>query len=185
MRDLMMAAAFADHPWVAGMVLCGLTGVAAAVLVGQRRDAAARGRRAPARPGDPHYDPHASSPTPPGPATCAACRTPLPDRARFCPACGAAAAGAGSPLAVVPGWAGRPPGPARPRPGPGWTAEGVRRALTDEPWKGMGGPFSAADADLYLRACGPAAPAAGGGSPGYPELLARMDAWLAANGPPR
>src|SRR5258708_13374680 len=35
-----------------------------------------------------------------------------------------------------------------------WTAYEVMRELTDEPNKGMGSPFSQADADLFLRAYG-------------------------------
>jgi len=37
---------------------------------------------------------------------------------------------------------------------PAWTAYWIMRTLTDEPGKGMGSPFSQADADLFLRACG-------------------------------
>jgi hypothetical protein len=37
---------------------------------------------------------------------------------------------------------------------PSWSAERVRRMLTDEPGPGMGSPFSNADAELFLRACG-------------------------------
>ncbi|HTL27787.1 MAG TPA: thioredoxin domain-containing protein, partial [Tepidisphaeraceae bacterium] len=35
-----------------------------------------------------------------------------------------------------------------------WTAEQVRRTLTDEPGKGMGAPFSEADAELFLKTYG-------------------------------
>jgi hypothetical protein len=57
-----------------------------------------------------------------------------------------------------------------------WSAEWIRRTLTDEPAKGMGAPFSDADARLFLQACGLA--------PGYrpdpalDELLARMWVWI-------
>ncbi|MDB5294376.1 MAG: hypothetical protein JWO31_359, partial [Phycisphaerales bacterium] len=37
---------------------------------------------------------------------------------------------------------------------PTWTADCVRRTLTDEPGKGMGSPVSDADADLFLKVCG-------------------------------
>jgi hypothetical protein len=35
---------------------------------------------------------------------------------------------------------------------PAWSPEWIRRTLTDEPGKGMGAPFSEANAQLFLRA---------------------------------
>jgi hypothetical protein len=37
---------------------------------------------------------------------------------------------------------------------PTWSAEWIRRTLTDEPGKGMGAIFSEAQAQLFLRVCG-------------------------------
>ncbi|MDB5803277.1 MAG: hypothetical protein JWN73_599 [Betaproteobacteria bacterium] len=37
---------------------------------------------------------------------------------------------------------------------PQWSAQWIRRTLTDEPGKGMGAPFSEAQAQLFLRVCG-------------------------------
>jgi len=62
-------------------------------------------------------------------------------------------------------------------------AEWIRRTLTDEPGKGMGSPFSVADARLFLLRAGlipndrPLPP------PGPTEtaLLERMSRWLEAN----
>jgi hypothetical protein len=48
--------------------------------------------------------------------------------------------------------------------------------LTDEPGKGMGAPFSSADAELFLRACGLAHPALGENEAAS-ELLERMWRW--------
>jgi hypothetical protein len=60
------------------------------------------------------------------------------------------------------------------------SAEWIRRTLTDEPGKGMGAPFSEADAQLFLRACGrPHSKAAGDPmEPANAELLQRMADWL-------
>jgi hypothetical protein len=59
---------------------------------------------------------------------------------------------------------------------PAWSAYWISRTLTDEPSKGMGSPFSDADAQLFLRACG----LAGGyrPDPAEDELLERMWFWL-------
>jgi hypothetical protein len=64
-----------------------------------------------------------------------------------------------------------------PRLDPGWSAYWVYRALTDEPGKGMGAPFSQAQAHLFLRACGLEA---GGGSLAAEDqaLVERMWQWL-------
>jgi hypothetical protein len=59
---------------------------------------------------------------------------------------------------------------------PTWSAEWIRRTLTDEPGKGMGSPFSNAEAELFLRACGLASPPLGEGE-ADPKLLERMWRW--------
>ena len=71
---------------------------------------------------------------------------------------------------------------------PRWSADWIRRTLTDEPGKGMGSPFSEADAQLFLRACG-VAPSEGHDKPVDPPtmaptmaLLERMLAWLKSSG---
>jgi hypothetical protein len=63
---------------------------------------------------------------------------------------------------------------------PGWSAEQIRRVLTDEPGKGMGAPFSDADAKLFLRACGLLAPPLAPNE-ANPELLDRMWRWCSSN----
>jgi hypothetical protein len=59
---------------------------------------------------------------------------------------------------------------------PRWTPEFIRRTLTDEPGKGMGAPFSDAQAQLFLRACGLAQPELAENE-ADPELLNRMLKW--------
>ena len=59
---------------------------------------------------------------------------------------------------------------------PAWSAEKVRRMLTDEPGPGMGAPFSDAQAKLFLRACGLAQPELAE-SEADPQLLERMWKW--------
>jgi len=63
---------------------------------------------------------------------------------------------------------------------PSWSPEWVRRTLTDEPGKGMGSPFSQADAHLFLRACGLSRSTAGGdlSDPENAALLHRMWDWI-------
>ena len=58
-----------------------------------------------------------------------------------------------------------------------WTAQWIRRTLTDEPGPGMGSPFSEAHARLFLRACG-LAPPGGPFSAADTALLERMCFWL-------
>jgi hypothetical protein len=63
---------------------------------------------------------------------------------------------------------------------PTWSAEWIRRTLTDEPGKGMGSPFSEADAQLFLRACGLSRSTAGGDLTDSENaaLLHRMWDWI-------
>jgi hypothetical protein len=63
-----------------------------------------------------------------------------------------------------------------------WTAEWIRRTLTDEPGKGMGAPFSEANAQLFLRACGLSRSTTGGDltDPANAALLHRMWDWIIA-----
>ena len=63
---------------------------------------------------------------------------------------------------------------------PAWSAEQVRRVLTDEPGKGMGAPFSDAEAKLFLRACGLVNPPLAANE-ANPELLDRMWRWCSSN----
>ena len=84
------------------------------------------------------------------------------------------------------------PKPDQPKPGsrpaglfaarldPRWSAQWIRRTLTDEPAKGMGSPFSETDAQLFLRACGLAPSEANGASKDDPAINERMLAWLQA-----
>ena len=67
---------------------------------------------------------------------------------------------------------------------PTWSAEWIRRTLTDEPGKGMGAPFSEAQAQLFLRACGLSRTTTGGDltEPATAELLDRMWRWLIEQG---
>jgi hypothetical protein len=65
---------------------------------------------------------------------------------------------------------------------PTWSAEWVRRTLTDEPGKGMGSPFSEAHARLFLRACGLAAPNGEAIGADAAELLERMLFWVETDG---
>jgi hypothetical protein len=59
---------------------------------------------------------------------------------------------------------------------PSWSAEKVRRILTDEPAPGMGAPFSHAEVTLFLRASGLAQPPLNDGE-ADPKLLGRMIHW--------
>jgi hypothetical protein len=59
---------------------------------------------------------------------------------------------------------------------PSWSAEKVRRILTDEPNPGMGAPFSDADAKIFLRACGLHEPPLADEEVD-PQLLDRMWNW--------
>jgi hypothetical protein len=65
------------------------------------------------------------------------------------------------------------PAPLAGRIDPNWSAEWIRRTLTDEPGKGMGAPFSNEDAELFLRACG-LSRSNGGGDPMDPANAARL-----------
>jgi hypothetical protein len=66
---------------------------------------------------------------------------------------------------------------------PAWSAEWVRRTLTDEPGKGMGSPFSDADALLFIQAYGlTQSPAPDGPrDPRELALLERMWEWIDAH----
>jgi len=70
-----------------------------------------------------------------------------------------------------------PENPYRQRLDPQWSAEWIRRTLTDEPGKGMGAPFSERDAQLYLRVCG-RKPGAVAADLADTALLERMWRWL-------
>jgi hypothetical protein len=63
---------------------------------------------------------------------------------------------------------------------PNWSPEWIRRTLTDEPGKGMGAPFSSANAELFLRACGLSRSTVGGEftDPENAALLHRMWDWV-------
>jgi hypothetical protein len=76
------------------------------------------------------------------------------------------------------------PAPFAGRIDPTWSAEWIRRTLTDEPGKGMGAPFSDADAQLFLRACGLSRSTMGGDltGPANAELLQRMWDWIIVQG---
>jgi hypothetical protein len=76
------------------------------------------------------------------------------------------------------------PAPYAGRIDPTWSAEWIRRTLTDEHGKGMGAPFSEADAQLFLRACGLSRSTVGGDltEPAIAELLQRMWNWIIEQG---
>jgi hypothetical protein len=64
-----------------------------------------------------------------------------------------------------------------------WSAQWVRRTLPDEPGKGMGSPFSQAEARLFALRAGLLASDQPLPPPGIAEtlLLERMSRWLEAN----
>jgi hypothetical protein len=66
---------------------------------------------------------------------------------------------------------------------PNWSPEWIRRTLTDEPGQGMGAPFSDAQAELFLRACGLSRSTVGGAltNPENAALLHRMWDWVVAH----
>jgi hypothetical protein len=58
-----------------------------------------------------------------------------------------------------------------------WSAEWIRRTLTDEPGKGMGAAFSEAQAQLFLRVCG-RTPGVSAADLADKALLERMWFWI-------